>query len=285
MSHALQMLDTSGVKFAKDGIISDASSWRTCSIMALVILVSAACLVSLVLESTTIIMPCHFQTNWLKTYTWLREVKGSDTVAICSLCQKTIDLANMGEGAVKSHQRGIKHIKLVALFLKVQQSSTPIPMYFSHSASGKTSVSVASTSGISTAASVAGLSSAPSTTESPAINASDSNIKSHSPASSSVYRVTATKTETLAAEVLHTLNILHNNQSFRSSEGSAHVYKKMFPDSDIASQFSCEEDKCAYLCTFGLGPYLSSCVLSKAKSSRFCIRRPKLPKYWNIVVF
>ena len=29
----------------------------------------------------------------------------------------------------------------------------------------------------------------------------------------------------------------------------------MFPDSEIAKQFSCGEKKCAYLCNFGIAPY------------------------------
>ena len=41
----------------------------------------------------------------------------------------------------------------------------------------------------------------------------------------------------------------------------------MFPDSTVASRFSCGEKKCAYLSTFGISPYFQSLLLSKVKSA------------------
>ncbi len=40
----------------------------------------------------------------------------------------------------------------------------------------------------------------------------------------------------------------------------------LFPDSSIASKFTCGEDKAAYL-TFGIAPHFSSLLLSKVKSA------------------
>ena len=34
------------------------------------------------------------------------------------------------------------------------------------------------------------------------------------------------------------------------------LFSEMFPDSEIAKQFRCGERKCAYLCKYGIAPYL-----------------------------
>ena len=44
---------------------------------------------------------------------WLQEVPKSRTQAKCKLCQKTIELSNIGTFALKSHMRYKKHKDLV----------------------------------------------------------------------------------------------------------------------------------------------------------------------------
>ena len=44
---------------------------------------------------------------------WLQEVPKSRTQAKCKLCQKTIELSNIGTFALKSHTRYKKHKDLV----------------------------------------------------------------------------------------------------------------------------------------------------------------------------
>lgn len=43
----------------------------------------------------------------------------------------------------------------------------------------------------------------------------------------------------------------------------------MFPDSQIATRFSCGESKCAYLCTFGLAPYFKGLTLRRVSKQRY----------------
>ena len=58
---------------------------------------------------------------------------------------------------------------------------------------------------------------------------------------SSVMDKSVTRDETLKAEILWALKAIMSHYSYKSCEGT------MFPDSRIASQFSCGEKKCAYL--------------------------------------
>ena len=53
--------------------------------------------------------------------------------------------------------------------------------------------------------------------------------------------------------------------SYRSNENVAQLFCKMFPDSAIAQKFSCGERKTAYLCVFGIPPYLKDLMLTKVK--------------------
>jgi hypothetical protein len=41
--------------------------------------------------------------------TWIRPFKADKTKAICSVCDKIIDISNMGEAALKSHTKAEKH--------------------------------------------------------------------------------------------------------------------------------------------------------------------------------
>ena len=45
----------------------------------------------------------------------------------------------------------------------------------------------------------------------------------------------------------------------------------MFPDSDIARQFSCGEKKCAYLCCFGLAPHFRELLLKAVGPEPFVL--------------
>ena len=64
------------------------------------------------------------------------------------------------------------------------------------------------------------------------------------------------------AEILWTLNVITKHQSFRSSSDSNSLFQTMFPDSEIAKQFSCGKTKIMYLCVFGLAPYYEQKLLN-----------------------
>lgn len=52
---------------------------------------------------------CKFQPAWLQHTDyrhWVRPEPSDPYRAMCALCQKTVDIATMGESALKSHQKG-----------------------------------------------------------------------------------------------------------------------------------------------------------------------------------
>ena len=61
------------------------------------------------------IMPggkCVFQEQWLQKTEfrrWLASVPGNKRQAKCTLCKKVVDIAAMGESALRSHAKGGKH--------------------------------------------------------------------------------------------------------------------------------------------------------------------------------
>ncbi|KAK6999329.1 oxysterol-binding -related 5 isoform X1 [Biomphalaria glabrata] len=136
----------------------------------------------------------------------------------------------MGEHALKSHAKGLNHKREVDRIQKVEEGKIPVMVdYFT--TFRKSTSSHASTEPSS-------LANSPTT-------------------SSSKKPLLATGDSVLTAEVLHCLNLVEKHHSFNSSNSSSDLYKKMFPDSAIASGFSCSERKAAYMSTFGISPYLA----------------------------
>ena len=71
---------------------------------------------------------------------------------------------------------------------------------------------------------------------------------------------------TLTAEIYWVLKVVSSHYSFKSSESIKGVFQLMFPDSGVAKQFCCGENKCAYLATFGIAPCFVSLLKTKIKS-------------------
>ena len=57
---------------------------------------------------------CRFNSKWTtcdQYKNWLRPFKADSKKALCILCDKLVDLSNMGESALKSHTKSTKHIR------------------------------------------------------------------------------------------------------------------------------------------------------------------------------
>ena len=54
------------------------------------------------------------------------------------------------------------------------------------------------------------------------------------------------------AEILWYLKVIKCYFSLRSCEGLGKLFRTLFPDSELASQFSRGKTKCAYMINFGL---------------------------------
>jgi hypothetical protein len=63
------------------------------------------------------------------------------------------------------------------------------------------------------------------------------------------------------AEVMWALKVANSHYSFKSYEDASLLFQRMFPDSQIATQFACGESKCSFLCILfdeSLNSYLQS---------------------------
>ena len=71
--------------------------------------------------------------------------------------------------------------------------------------------------------------------------------------------------ETLRAELIWVLKMNSAHFSYKSSEDSALIFRTMFPDSQIASKFSCGERKANYIMRFGLAPHFQNIQMKSLK--------------------
>jgi len=76
--------------------------------------------------------------------------------------------------------------------------------------------------------------------------------------------------KTRRAETLWAMKVASEGFSYQSSSGTSTLFKLMFPDSDIAADFTLDADKCSYLIAFGLGPYFHYQTVKSLKSSGNC---------------
>ncbi|KAK7880781.1 hypothetical protein WMY93_032594 [Mugilogobius chulae] len=69
---------------------------------------------------------------------------------------------------------------------------------------------------------------------------------------------------TLRAEICWAVKVVTSQYSYKSCEDVGDVFRTMFPDSDIAKNFNCDEERVGYLTTFGIAPHFSSLMKSRA---------------------
>lgn len=67
--------------------------------------------------------------------------------------------------------------------------------------------------------------------------------------------------------VTWTLKCIDSHYSYKSNDDSALIFRTMFPDSCIASKFSCGERKTSYLASFGIGAFLQDQLKMKIEKS------------------
>ena len=71
--------------------------------------------------------------------------------------------------------------------------------------------------------------------------------------------------DVLNAEVLWVIKTVMSHYSMNSSSNTGELFKKMFPDGQIAQKFSCGNTKCSYLITHGLASYFHDRMLASLK--------------------
>ena len=162
---------------------------------------------------------------------WLAINEKSIFSAKCKLCMCCFELGNMGKGALNSHSNSKKHQNKVS-----EYKSKSSKLLSAWSRQSSTSAS------------------------SPTDPAS---ILSEPDASQISLNEFVIKEDVSKAEIYWTLQMIQNHQSYNSSKHTSPLFSLMFPDSNIAKQFSCGPSKCSYLTTFGLAPYFEQNLYDK----------------------
>ena len=196
-----------------------------------------------------VIMPgsCKFKLQWLgkdKYKEWL--LQGKDVRhAKCRVCQSQFDISSMGEAALTSHAKGQKHQHQLQSFRQTQRTNMTMSSFCRPSTSAAESESSQSSSAASASSSGPGPSQKHGSNSAASASATTvGDTGTHQPNQFAVH------SDARKAEILWVLRQVDTHQSFRSSADSGNLFRKMFPDSRVAKQFSCGEQKCRYLAIY-----------------------------------
>jgi hypothetical protein len=171
---------------------------------------------------------CIFSAKWLSQESykpWLKEFKGDKQKCLCSLCDKLIDIGTMGESALKSHMKSERHKNRA----DVRNDNECIKSFFAQKPCGS-----------------------PQALSTPKQDANNNELCTPAPPTQPSVPCHTTaltnfivKDTVLRAEILWTLRLIATHQSYKSSENTDKLFKEMFPDSKVATQFRCGERKAA----------------------------------------
>ena len=171
---------------------------------------------------------CIYNQQWelnSKYKGWLTAFKADRKKAFCKCCDRMIDISNMGESAVKSHMRSIRHKNNSTI--GGEQAVTLSSFSFvscgngNSGEAGKTGTSQSQQQAIMTI---------PPPPQDDATQRSQTTLEGH-----------VIKDNVLKAETLWTLKLITSHYSFNSSKDTSQLFSAMFLDSQIARQFACGE--------------------------------------------
>lgn len=203
---------------------------------------------------------CRYNVLWKSAHPWSEAIEGDVHSCNCTFCKKAISVSQMGIAALKSHEKGKKHLELVraaGTSLNVQEMMTtrsqgnpaqgPQATSFNcieqpnqpNSGGGSTdSTTTTCTNGAITSSTVG--------------SSSDSNNNVMSRAKGVKFFKSDLVTK---AEILFCLQAALKHMSLRDVESNVVVAKLAFGDSQTAQGMSLGKDKASYMQTFGLGPF------------------------------
>ena len=200
---------------------------------------------------------CLFSTDWIdeklnpQWSSWLKQTSSNES-ALCSICNKTFTLSNMGIQAVKSHATGKKHLANISS----KQKTINIQEFLSK----KQSSGENSKNENSSVVKEIGL-----CVEKEKCDQGENNIN--------VKRVTLNdfsfKNDLLKSEIYWTCGTVSSHMSIRQAESCQKLFGKMFPDSKYAENFSVYKNKHSYLATHGLYPYFKDQLTQDLCNSDF----------------
>ena len=197
---------------------------------------------------------CQFSDTWLiheKYREWIALVASDRTKARCKVCFKNIDIANMGESALRSHAKGGKHVQKMAQTHDVKTNPS-VPVYFRKL--DKPVPSFTNSGPLQHA-----LTSAEQSTNAVALTSAQSSVDKFIVCHA-----------TTAAEKLWALKVTTSHMFYSSLGDINTVFTRMLPDSDIAEGFTCGVIKCSLFMP------LQICCLTTSRLAMnllFCLTR------------
>ena len=145
--------------------------------------------------------------------------------ARCIVCGLTFELSNMGKQALISHSKGNKHVEKMKYASKMKQQQ--LKSFFVPKSKGTQSTDTTWTEDLKVADPPTGIALASTSTTSATLSQCIS------------------RDDVLNAEVLWAIKTVMLHYSMNSSSNTGELFKMMFPDSEIAQQFSCGKTKCS----------------------------------------
>ena len=171
---------------------------------------------------------------------WLTAFKGDRKKALCKCHDRTIDISNMRESALKSRKRSERHKNNS----RIGGEQGPVTLSSFSFVSCGNGNSVEAGKAATSRSQQEAVMTIPPPPQDNATPRSQPSLEGHVP-----------KDNVLKAETLWTLKLITSHYSFNSSQYTSQLFSAMFPDSQIARQFACGERKAAYCCVFGLAEH------------------------------
>ena len=174
--------------------------------------------------------------DWLSNPDFKNWLKCKDSkAAFCVKCNKSIELSNIREQALRSHMKSKKHIK----------STEPINVFFPP----RTQPVITTTTEQSTVE--------PSVSTPPVYQKQLTLV------------LNSSSTEKRKAEFLWTLKCVRSDISTLSVEGVSELFEFMFSDSQIAKDFQMSRTTMTYLINFAIAPYFLEILICELKSCNY----------------
>ncbi|XP_043468991.1 uncharacterized protein LOC122503272 [Leptopilina heterotoma] len=176
-----------------------------------------------------------FQATWKVEFPWVEQDK-RPFYALCTMCNKSFTFESMGRSALTSHTKSKKHKDL----MDIARKTVPI----SNSVVTKPSEPSSQTS---------------------------SSISLNNRLSQHLLDSHLTKDTVTEAEILWCIETVMTHTSLRSAESNVLLFKRMFPDSEIAKSLKLHKDKVSYGVAFGIAPYFQKELVNKLKNREFLV--------------
>ena len=178
----------------------------------------------------------------------------------------------MGVKALMSHSKGTKHVKKAGAVQRIKTETRPLVSMWQSKTSCNTNSNLESKKQCEASSSItpnidtdASDDMMPLTLPPPPTDTASTKPQTYQ---SSISKFVLADDQ-WTAEILWAMKTIMSHYSSNSSKGTDKLFRRMFPDSQIASKFTCGPTKCSYVICHGLAQYYSTELEDKLKDVPF----------------